>query len=121
MKHKVGDKVLIKGEVINHSQFGECRVSLSGCTENDNVYMWFNDDAIIDNAVIEDNTDDIKVGDIVKYETSDLPAVVIYISDSGIASVMYDDGFVSQTAYVDDYKKTGKHIDVESFLKQISE
>lgn len=121
MKHKVGDKVLIKGEVINHSQFGECRVSISGCTENDKVYMWFNDDAIIEDIIIEDNNTEVKIGDIVEDKWGNGPAVITSINGDLTYCIMYHDGDVVESIDMDEFTKTGKHIDIESFLKQISE
>lgn len=174
MKHKVGDKVFIKGKVINNSQFGECRVEILNAPDDDLKYMWFKDEDLEEpgpemtaeeawdiarrlvvlpeeggysgeemneifgyrfaHEIYENNTltkvkakieaweesKNIKVGDIVK-DAWDRFAVVTFIESSSKIAIMYYDGDTLESTNIDKFKKTGKRIDIESFLKQISE
>ena len=174
MKHKVGDKVFIKGKVINNSQFGECRVEILNAPDDDVRYMWFKDEDLEEpgseitaeeawelarklvvlpeeggysgeemneifgyrfaHEIYENNTlteakekidaweesQNIKVGDIVK-DAWDRFAVVTFIESSSKIAIMYYDGDTLESTNIDKFKKTGKRIDIESFLKQISE
>lgn len=179
MKHKVGDKVLIKGEVINNSQFGECRVEILNTPDDDVRYMWFKDEDLEDprsemtaeeawdiarklvvlpeeggysgeemneifgyrfaHEIYENNTlteakekidawkkskEEIIIGDVYEHKDYDYrKCIVTSIFGDEIFYINFDGSCMSynRSKFNNLYFKTGKHIDVESFLKQISE
>ena len=61
--------------------------------------------------------EEIKVGDIIKVDVNGLYAIVIHESDE-FAKVVYADGNV-YLGRKDGMTKTGRHIDIDGFLKQI--
>lgn len=63
--------------------------------------------------------EEIKVGDIIKVDVNGLYAIVIHESDE-FAKVVYADGNV-YIGRKDGMTKTGRHIDIDSFFKQVGE
>lgn len=61
---------------------------------------------------------EIKVGDVVKGISTD--GIVTRLSNNDTFYVMWEDGS-SGRHNINDLKKTGKHIDIESLLRQIGE
>ena len=47
MDHKARDKVLVKADVINNSQFGQCRIVVKSSEEEEEI-IWINDEFIED-------------------------------------------------------------------------
>lgn len=179
MKHKVGDKVFIKGKVINNSQFGECRVEILNSTDDDLRYMWFKDEdleepgsemtaeeaweiarkitvttdfggyngyefqEIFDTAasrcVMKNFTfteakekieawkkskEEIIIGDVYEHKDYDYKkCIVTSIFGDEIYYINFDGSCSScnRSKFNNLYFKTGKHIDITSLLKQISE
>ena len=62
---------------------------------------------------------EIKVGDVV--ECNGFKGVVLHIFHSGSLNIVYENGIIETLASVQECKKTGKHIDIESLLRQIGE
>ena len=66
---------------------------------------------------------EIKVGDVVRYgigEDIGKYAIVMRIEGNEFYT-MYADGSCGRETHTEDFKKTGKHIDIESLLKEIGE
>ena len=66
---------------------------------------------------------EIKVGDVVRYgigEDIGKYAIVMRIEGNEFYT-MYADGSCGRETHTEDFKKTGKHIDIESLLRQIGE
>jgi hypothetical protein len=61
---------------------------------------------------------EIKVGDVVT--SFDREGVVVNVQGKGL-TILHCDGLVSVMISAEDCKKTGKHIDIESLLRQIGE
>ncbi len=59
------------------------------------------------------------VGDVV--ECNGFKGVVLHIFHSGSLNIVYENGIIDTLASVQECEKTGKHIDIESLLKQIGE
>lgn len=61
----------------------------------------------------------VRVGDVV--ECNGFKGVVLHIFHSGSLNIVYENGIIETLASVQECKKTGKHIEIESLLKQIGE
>lgn len=61
---------------------------------------------------------EIKVGDVVNV-CGDIGVVTSFGTDGNIIHVIYSDGIVNSYRKDKDIKKTGSHIDIDWFLKQI--
>ena len=63
--------------------------------------------------------EEIKMGDILEYiYDSNVKCIVTNLYTSNIAYLVFDDG-TAGLRELDDFKKTGRHIDIDGFLKQI--
>ena len=67
----------------------------------------------------EKEKSEIKVGDVV--ECNGFKGVVLHIFHSGSLNIVYENGIIDTLASVQECEKTGKHIEIESLLKQIGE
>ena len=61
----------------------------------------------------------IKVGDVV--ECNGFKGVVLHIFRSGSLNIVYENGIIETLTSVQECEKIGKHIDIESLLRQIGE
>lgn len=173
MEHKVGDKVLVQGEVINNSQNGECRIKF-----NNGDMLWLSDSIIDNNSfmtaeeawdiarkitvtpdfggysgyelkeifdsaasirvmknftfaeakekieVWENSKKEILIGDVYEHKDYDYrKCIVTSIFGDEIYYINFDGSCNScnRRKFNNLYFKTSKHIDITSFLKQISE
>ena len=63
--------------------------------------------------------EEIKVGDILEYiDDSNVKCVATNLYPSNMAYLVFEDGTAGMHE-LDDFKKTGRHMDIDSFLKQI--
>lgn len=65
-----------------------------------------------------EETQEIKVGDVVCCEVSNVIGVVMRKSNDEYCHILFGDGSTGQHK-INNFKKTGKHIDIESLLGQI--
>lgn len=66
---------------------------------------------------------EIKVGDVVYYGTDEYTSTQSIVTriEGDVVYTVYADGSCGKEHYPSDLKKTGKHIDIESLLRQIGE
>ena len=95
------------------AQIFGCEISKPCIVEN--TYS----EAVAKVAEWEKAKEEIKVGDIIKVDVNGLYAIVTHESDE-FANVVHADGNV-YLGRKDGMTKTGRHIDIDGFLKQIGE
>ena len=76
-------------------------------------------EAVAKVAEWEKAKEEIKIGDILEYiYDSNVKCVATNLYPSNMAYLVFDDGTAGMHK-LDDFKKTGRHIDIDGFLKQI--
>lgn len=111
-------KLLDKTESMSDDEYYDC----FGESVYDGITKLTPQEALAKLEAYEKEQAEIKVGDVVKCEILRNEAVVTRLDtrNDGYITVIFEDGS-GGVVRKDEYKKTGKHIDIQSLLEQIKE